>query len=170
MWMSYPSVQSPCVQGHTRSWARSHRPRRRAAAGCGAGRGALRLPQRRACCGASGATCAASNHRQTRRRLLAEAGAQTAEAAAAPRQLRGILPRAPLGWSYILSGAITELTCNAWSKSEADGRFYTRSLADSTFAPFSTETGVQNLNLQDRPRDAALQLGGQRRRARPGRW
>ena len=60
----------------------------------------------------------------------------------------GILPRAPLGWSYILSGAITELTCDAWSKSEADGRFYTRSLADSTFAPFSTETGLQNLNLQ----------------------
>ncbi|CAE7585198.1 unnamed protein product, partial [Symbiodinium pilosum] len=78
----------------------------------------------------------------------AEVFTQIRDAVATPRQLRGILPRAPLGWSYILSGTITELTCDAWSKSEADGRFYTRSLADSTFAPFSTETGLQNLNLQ----------------------
>ena len=69
------------------------------------------------------------------------------DAAAVPRQLRGILPRAPLGWSHILSGTVTELTCDAWTKAEADGRFYVRSLADSTFAPFSTETGLQNLNL-----------------------
>ena len=55
---------------------------------------------------------------------------------------------APLGWSHILSGTVTELTCDAWTKAEADGRFYIRSLADSTFAPFSTETGLQNLNLQ----------------------
>ena len=40
----------------------------------------------------------------------------------APRQLRGILPRTPLGWSPILSGTVTELTCDAWSKTEADGR------------------------------------------------
>ena len=78
----------------------------------------------------------------------AEVFTQLRDTVATPRQLRGILPRAPLGWSYILSGTITELTCDAWSKSEADGRFYTRSLADSTFAPFSTETGLQNLNLQ----------------------
>ena len=58
------------------------------------------------------------------------------------------MPRAPLGWSHILSGTVTELTCDAWTKAEADGRFYIRSLADSTFAPFSTETGLQNLNLQ----------------------
>ena len=70
------------------------------------------------------------------------------DAGAVPRQLRGILPRAPLGWSHILSGTVTELTCDAWTKAEADGRFYIRSLADSTFAPFSTETGLQNLNLQ----------------------
>ena len=38
---------------------------------------------------------------------------------AAPRQLRGILPRAPLGWSHILSGTVTELTCDAWSKTGA---------------------------------------------------
>ncbi|CAE7603898.1 unnamed protein product, partial [Symbiodinium pilosum] len=44
---------------------------------------------------------------------------------AAPRQLRGILPRAPLGWSHILSGTVTELTCDAWSKTEADGRYAT---------------------------------------------
>ena len=42
-----------------------------------------------------------------------------------PRQLRGILPRAPLGWSHILSGTVTELTCDAWSKTEADGRYAT---------------------------------------------
>ena len=44
---------------------------------------------------------------------------------AVPRQLRGILPRAPLGWSHILSGTVTELTCDAWSKTEADGRYAT---------------------------------------------
>ena len=70
------------------------------------------------------------------------------DASAVPRQLRGILPRAPLGFSNILSGTVTELTCDAWTKAEADGRFYIRSLADSTFAPFSTETGLQNLSLQ----------------------
>ena len=70
------------------------------------------------------------------------------DANAVPRQLRGVLPRAPLGWSHILSGTVTELTCDAWTKAEADGRFYIRSLADSTFAPMSTDTGLQNLNLQ----------------------
>ena len=55
------------------------------------------------------------------------------DASAVPRQLRGILSRTPLGWSYILSGTVTELTCDAWTKAEADGRFY---------------MGLQNLNLQ----------------------
>ena len=36
-----------------------------------------------------------------------------------PRQIRGILPRAPLAWSYLFSGTITE----AYSKAEADGRY-----------------------------------------------
>ena len=40
-----------------------------------------------------------------------------------PRQIRGILPRAPLAWSYLFSGAITELRCDAYSKAEADGRY-----------------------------------------------
>ena len=40
-----------------------------------------------------------------------------------PRQIRGILPRAPLAWSYLLSGTITELRCDAYSKAEADGRY-----------------------------------------------
>ncbi|CAE7471106.1 unnamed protein product, partial [Symbiodinium pilosum] len=52
------------------------------------------------------------------------------DASAVPRQLRGILSRAPLGFSNILSGTVTELTCDAWAKAEAD--FYIRSLADST--------------------------------------
>ena len=46
-------------------------------------------------------------------------------ASAVPRQLRGILPRAPLGFSNILSGTVTELTCDAWTKTEADGRYAT---------------------------------------------
>ena len=40
-----------------------------------------------------------------------------------PRQMRGILPRAPLAWSYLFSGTITELRCDAYSKAEADGRY-----------------------------------------------
>ena len=44
------------------------------------------------------------------------------DANAVPRQLRGILPRAPLGWSHILSGTVTELTCDAWSKTEGRAR------------------------------------------------
>ena len=32
------------------------------------------------------------------------------------RQIRGILPRAPLAWSYLFSGTITELRCDAYSK------------------------------------------------------
>ena len=70
------------------------------------------------------------------------------DANAVPRQLRGILPRAPLGWSHIPSGTVTELTCDAYSKSEADARCYTQSAADAAFAPITTETGLQNLNLQ----------------------
>ena len=42
------------------------------------------------------------------------------DANAAPRQLRGILPRAPLSWQNILSGTVTELLCDAYSKSESD--------------------------------------------------
>ena len=40
-----------------------------------------------------------------------------------PRQIRGILPRAPLAWSYLFSGTITELRCDAFCKAEADSRF-----------------------------------------------
>ena len=42
-----------------------------------------------------------------------------------PRQMRGILPRAPLAWSYLFSGTIAELRCDAYSKAEADGRYLT---------------------------------------------
>ena len=45
------------------------------------------------------------------------------DANAAPRQLRGILPRAPLSWQNILSGTVTELLCDAYSKSESDGKY-----------------------------------------------
>ena len=55
----------------------------------------------------------------------AEVFALIRDASAVPRQLRGILPRAPLGFSNILSGTVTELTCDAWTKTEADGRYAT---------------------------------------------
>ena len=64
---------------------------------------------------------------------------------AAPRQLRGILPRAPLGWSHILSGTVTELTCDAWSKTEADGRYATAgaiSAVDSRVTALENSGGV----------------------------
>ena len=63
---------------------------------------------------------------------------------AVPRQLRGILPRAPLGWSHILSGTVTELTCDAWSKTEADGRYATAaaiSAVDSRVSPGELRRG-----------------------------
>ncbi|CAE7517562.1 unnamed protein product [Symbiodinium pilosum] len=44
------------------------------------------------------------------------------DSVSSPRQIRGILPRAPLAWSYLFSGTITELRCDAYSKAEADGR------------------------------------------------
>ena len=64
---------------------------------------------------------------------------------AAPRQLRGILPRAPLGWNHILSGTVTELTCDAWSKTEADGRYATAaaiSAVDSRVTALENSGGV----------------------------
>ena len=67
------------------------------------------------------------------------------DATAAPRQLRGILPRAPLGWSHILSGTVTELTCDAWSKTEADGRYATAaaiSAVDSRVTALENSGGV----------------------------
>ena len=67
------------------------------------------------------------------------------DANAVPRQLRGILPRAPLGWSHILSGTVTELTCDAWSKTEADGRYATAaaiSAVDSRVTALENSGGV----------------------------
>ena len=66
-----------------------------------------------------------------------------------PRIIRAILPRPPLSGALILGNAGTlELNCDCYSKSESDGRYYTRGQADAAFSPFSTETGLQNLNLQ----------------------
>ena len=66
-----------------------------------------------------------------------------------PRMIRAILPRPPLSGALILGNAGTlELNCDCYSKSESDGRYYTRGQADAAFASFSTETGLQNLNLQ----------------------
>ena len=60
------------------------------------------------------------------------------DANAVPRQLRGILPRAPLGWSHILSGTVTELTCDAWTKTEADGRYATAAAISAVDARVTT--------------------------------
>ena len=65
------------------------------------------------------------------------------DANAVPRQLRGILPRAPLGWSHILSGTVTELTCDAWSKTEADGRFATVAAISAVDSPWRTQEGFR---------------------------
>ena len=66
-----------------------------------------------------------------------------------PRIIRAILPRPPLSGALILGNAGTlELNCDCYSKSESDGRYYTRGQADAAFSLFSTETGLQNLNLQ----------------------
>ena len=67
------------------------------------------------------------------------------DANAVPRQVRGVLPRAPLGWSHILSGTVTELTCDAWSKTEADGRYATTaaiSAVDSRVTALENSGGV----------------------------
>ena len=75
---------------------------------------------------------------------------------AVPRQLRGVLPRAPLGWSHILSGTVTELTCDAWSKTEADGRYATaaaisavdsRVPADISCTSLTASSAVNTLNF-----------------------
>ena len=63
------------------------------------------------------------------------------DASAVPRQLRGILPRAPLGFSNILSGTVTELTCDAWSKTEADGRYGTAAAISAIDARVTTLEG-----------------------------
>ena len=66
-----------------------------------------------------------------------------------PRMIRAILPRPLLSGALILGNAGTlELNCDCYSKSESDGRYYTRGQADAAFARFSTESGLQNLNLQ----------------------
>ena len=52
-----------------------------------------------------------------------------------PRQIRGILPRAPLAWSYLFSGTITELRCDAYSKAEADGRYLSSTGYTTTLDP-----------------------------------
>ena len=40
-----------------------------------------------------------------------------------PPQVRGLVPRSPLGSSVLFSGTVLELTCDAYTKSEADGRY-----------------------------------------------
>ena len=57
-----------------------------------------------------------------------------------PPQIKALLPRAPLGASTILSDTTLELTCDAYTKAEADGRY----LSSSNFAPLDARYFARN--------------------------
>ena len=57
-----------------------------------------------------------------------------------PPMIKALLPRAPLAASTILTETTLELTCDAYSKSESDGRY----LSNSNFAPLDARYFVRN--------------------------
>ena len=57
-----------------------------------------------------------------------------------PPMIKTLLPRAPLGVNTILSDTTLELTCDAYTKAEADGRY----LSSSNFAPLDARYFVRN--------------------------
>ena len=57
-----------------------------------------------------------------------------------PPMIKALLPRAPLAASTILTDTTLELTCDAYSKAEADGRY----LSNSNFAPLDARYFVRN--------------------------
>ena len=77
-----------------------------------------------------------------------------------PRQLRGILPRAPLAWSYLFSGTMAELRCDAYSKAEADGRYL------SSTGYTTTRTGVTWWRMPTPAPAKCLRSSGPQRRAK----
>ena len=61
-----------------------------------------------------------------------------------PPQVRGLAPRSPLGSNVLFSGTVLELTCDAYTKSEADGRYVqSNNLAslDSRYFPANGNNG-----------------------------
>ena len=57
-----------------------------------------------------------------------------------PPMIKALLPRAPLAASTILTDTTLELTCDAYTKAEADGRY----LSSSNFAPLDNRYFVRN--------------------------
>ena len=57
-----------------------------------------------------------------------------------PPMIKALLPRAPLAASTILTDTTLELTCDAYTKAEADGRY----LSNSNFAPLDARYFVRN--------------------------
>ena len=57
-----------------------------------------------------------------------------------PPQIKALLPRAPLAASTILTDTTLELTCDAYTKAEADGRY----LSSSNFAPLDARYFPRN--------------------------
>ena len=60
-----------------------------------------------------------------------------------PRMVRALLPQAPLGANLILGNSATvQLTCDAYSKSESDGRYF----SNSDFTPLDSRYNIVNGN------------------------
>ena len=60
-----------------------------------------------------------------------------------PRMIRALLPQAPLGANLILGNSATvQLTCDCYSKSESDGRYF----SNTDFAPLDSRYHVVNGN------------------------
>ena len=57
-----------------------------------------------------------------------------------PPQIKALLPRAPLAASTILTDTTLELTCDAYTKAESDGRY----LSSSSFAPLDARYFARN--------------------------
>ena len=57
-----------------------------------------------------------------------------------PPMIKALLPRAPLAANTILTETTLELTCDAWTKAESDGRY----LSSSSFAPLDARYFVRN--------------------------
>ena len=57
-----------------------------------------------------------------------------------PPQIKALLPRAPLAANTILTETTLELTCDAYSKAESDGRY----LSNSNFAPLDARYFARN--------------------------
>ena len=62
-----------------------------------------------------------------------------------PPMIKALLPRAPLAASTILTDTTLELTCDAYSKAESDGRY----LSSSSFAPLDARYFARNPSVAE---------------------